>query len=71
MDWQPIETAPKDGAEFLAYWDRATAVNGNLGMAVTCWYDYGGGMMGWYGAGPNGIVLTGATHWMPLPEPPK
>lgn len=61
-DWQPIETAPKDG-ELLA-WVR-TAAGGRVATIEWCggqWvesYD----LAGW-------MPKYGPTHWMPLPEPP-
>jgi hypothetical protein len=58
--WQPIETAPKNGTLFLvatiydlssvheAYWDRD--------FGGLCFYDR--------------VQCNNATHWMPLPAPP-
>lgn len=59
--WQPIDTAPKDGTQFLA-WDGVCVENIKWwsGMWVTSWCndaDYAN-----HGA---------PTHWMPLPEPPS
>jgi hypothetical protein len=63
--WRPIESAPKDGSEFLAYRRGAIAtasrvprddcemwVFGGCSAAVECWPD------------------IRPTHWMPLPPPP-
>lgn len=56
MEWQPIETAPKDGTPVLvatafwvrdAYWSHA--------------------FEGWYS---NHSAVPPPTHWMPLPPPP-
>ena len=86
MEWQPIETAPKDGSNILllAY-----------GMAIEAWYspgewsddtpvspaEYSGAAWVAFddavqfeveeGAGPDCSDFHGpVTHWMPLPAPP-
>lgn len=70
-EWQPIETAPKDGTwvfvghalwqfPIIARWDM------NHRVHVECWSDIDSLPIGYsaeYGHEP--------THWMPLPEPPK
>jgi hypothetical protein len=56
--WQPIETAPKDGAAILIYHQRADA----QGVAVPV-------IGGWFI--PRGGPVKSPTHWMPLPEPPQ
>lgn len=64
-EWQPIETAPKDGTSILVwpYWSdekpaqvqwrdmKRTPGRWEISTSYFC-----------YGANP--------THWMPLPEPP-
>jgi hypothetical protein len=59
--WQPIETAPKDGSNFLQYSPRR-------GVTMNHWHAFKteeGGCL-------NHIVFNDMpTHWMPLPEPPK
>ena len=72
IDWQPIETAPKDGTEIL----------GVLGatIAVTYWDDkayewrekeriHGG--WAWNLDECEYMTAWCPTHWMPLPEPPN
>lgn len=59
-EWQPIETAPKDGT---AIWVSAVGV-GEPVRTVQHWYGewvniYNGDSIGWE-----------PTHWMPLPAPP-
>jgi len=54
--WQPIETAPKDGT-FVLTWD-AESEHGIVRFFKP--YELGGG-----------DPWCGATHWMPLPEPPS
>jgi hypothetical protein len=70
-DWQPIETAPKDGTRILL-WDTDEVV-------IAKWDDISmGGAEGWQITVVN--MLSGLkhyeaafnpTHWMPLPEPPR
>jgi hypothetical protein len=63
QDWQPIETAPKDGSRFLA------AINGKVGFFQ--WQDFNDGgkaPVGWrdnfINVYPEGF---GPTLWMPVP----
>lgn len=57
IDWQPIETAPRD-RDFLAY-----IGNGYIGRARF--------LNGKFFTADNlGFGDTEPTHWMPLPEPP-
>lgn len=61
-EWQPIETAPKDGTEIVGH-DAKTGTS-----HVTCvwrggWYDPDDH---YYSEAPEFIP----THWMPLPPPP-
>ena len=66
-NWQPIETAPKDGlTSILVFMYGST-------MATAYWDGYG--------FVPDGVELTydmteivfeaTPTHWMPLPTPPQ
>jgi hypothetical protein len=60
-DWQPIETAPKDGTRVLTFGpDRI----------VTAYFDPGvRGHEREFPAGWRGAFEP--THWMPLPAPPE
>lgn len=69
-EWQPIETAPKDGEHFLvtygewvtiAFWDRDPESEGG-----ECFREYSPDMERVDRFGVGTLV-----HWMPLPEPPK
>ncbi len=59
MNWQPIETAPKDDSVILVY-DGA-------GMHVA-WIGWTENEKPVYF---DDNVAIRPTHWMPLPEPPK
>jgi hypothetical protein len=59
MTWQPIETAPKDGTDVLA-WD---------GDSVSLvWWSVGAKKWAW---GDFYLDAPAPTHWMPLPPPPE
>ncbi len=66
MEWQSIETAPRDGTEILAFGLR----NGEPVFAVTWWRKSGPKRM-YIGWGEFNKQYWPATHWMPLPEPPE
>lgn len=61
-DWQPIETAPKDGTMILAYEHDGLPI-----YRDTKWQDGGwlwAEIIDGYDAGWS------PSHWMPLPAPP-
>ena len=65
--WRPIETAPKDGTQFLT-WDSHYGIR--VGRCVVRpdhddWLSY---MDAYKGSSKGGIR---ATHWMPLPQKPR
>ncbi len=60
-EWQPIETAPKDGTQILVFGHGRFAV---AEFRSGEWRDMGD--IGW--GGFYSEVLP--THWMPLPAPP-
>jgi hypothetical protein len=62
-EWQPIDTAPKDGTRilFLAYGDMVYAGD---------WNECRESFEPDFWEGPN-FDEGDITHWMPLPEPPK
>lgn len=59
-DWQPMESAPKDGTHILAFTE--------FGVLIIHWmkedYFRDGAEASWFPA-------RRPTHWMPLPEPPR
>lgn len=60
MEWQPIETAPRDE---MFIWARPK-VRGKWGLGLA-YRNVSGGWSDAYGAPTHD-----ATHWMPLPAPP-
>lgn len=67
MDWQPIETAPKDGTEVILY-------VADFDSVTTGWYSSRTGL--WprhdeFTEDGDACNIGLPTHWMPLPEPPK
>jgi hypothetical protein len=84
-DWQPIETAPKDGTAVLVWdaYEGALTVGwvvakylANYGFSVGRMTTdlYNSGRMGWARATPDlagfHLKLINPTHWMPLPDSP-
>jgi hypothetical protein len=62
VDWQKIETAPKDGTEVL--------ITG-IGFRGRRWMSVAKQINGrWYDDSKHAGNLTNVTHWQPLPEPP-
>lgn len=83
MEWQPIETAPKDGTHFLGYSPKECFAWSHI---KETWMDkYAEGSqgydkwlsgliprnVGWMYIENNGSFHWEPTHWMPLPESPK
>ena len=82
MDWQPIETAPRDGTKILI-WD---AGEDGFGQVVARYETRDGwaaigsstdmmniGRVRWHVAARWHLyqLIKNPTHWMPLPAPPK
>ena len=75
MDWQPIETAPRDGTEFLATHTRLKFVRPYICSWGRCklqpdGYVANSGKEWWRAYGQTKLAPR-PTHWMPLPEPPQ
>lgn len=66
-EWQPIETAPKDGRRILV--SEANYVD-SIGCAYWS-YSKEWKEEGWYSSACcDDITMFFPTHWMPLPPPP-
>lgn len=57
--WQPIESAPKDGTRILLFGD---------GDQVVAYFNVG---YGTWGDGDHHDDIQGLTHWQPLPAAPE
>ena len=72
--WQPIETAPKDGTQILLC--RAFDADGNriepLGIFAQCaqWWGIEEGWVVYCSMVREPLLHFEPTHWMPLPQPP-
>jgi hypothetical protein len=73
MEWQPIETAPKDGVFLgvrkeegkpIRYWVIS-------GLHMEYAYDDKDTTKGLTWNSVDGMYGIRLTHWMPLPQPPK
>ena len=75
--WQPIETAPKDGTEIIGYGVVAGEINGPDDAPRLAAIRWSGGRTDWPGhhwdvcATDAYSAWMSATHWMPLPTPPE
>lgn len=68
VEWQPIETAPKDGTLILIYaMSRNERECRFIDTAFFTDEKTWDGLDMWF----CGTSSHPATHWMPLPEPPK
>ena len=66
-EWQPIETAPKDGTTVLLFSPGyGRWLGSHTGKPV--WYC---SKIGDRDIPPPKSEISKPTHWMPLPEPPK
>ncbi len=59
-DWQPIETLPVEGGPFLIYWPMT--IVGHCEMDLCSYEEY---------SQIVGLGESPASHWQPLPAPPK
>ena len=64
MEWQPIETAPKDWTDVILF-DPACETGKDVVVGYFSHSDGGDNCWKAYG------MMIDPTHWMPLPEPPR
>ena len=64
VQWQPIETAPKDGTQIML-WITGLEPRPRIGF----WSERGIDS-GWYSLQSQYFIGFDVTHWMPLPSPP-
>jgi hypothetical protein len=67
MSWQPIETAPKDGADILV----ATTWSFCGEELSAVWVDFSIGLNEWPVYQGRIDIPLPPSHWMPLPAPPS
>ena len=66
-EWQPIESAPKDGTIILATWVSSLKFYSSKlsNCVLVSWWEDGNQWV-------DGEMFDyDVTHWMPLPDPPK
>ncbi len=74
MNWQPIETAPKDGTGVLVWQKYYKPCIAEFNAKQGIWYAICDGNLviedpgSW--SSPQTFVTLEPTHWMPLPEVP-
>ena len=71
-EWQPIETAPKDGSEFSHMGPMILLASPFGHFAVGYWGKGLDRAMGWINPNDHRRMdyWNAFTHWMPLPERP-
>lgn len=71
MDWQPIDTAPKDSSKILGFLGDGDDFYGAGEIEIIEWgdhYEYGSGWL--ISREEQFAAWCNPTHWMPLPTPP-
>jgi len=68
-DWQPIETAPKDGTAILGFIPSRGGYVADQRVANLHWTNWGNGEWEFTNSGHK--CFDPVTHWQPLPIPPQ
>lgn len=68
-EWQPIETAPRDGSDVIGFGNNFGDPTGAQGHhhGIVHWDDHYSDFMD---SGESWSRMSYLTHWMPLPPPP-
>lgn len=67
MDWQLIETAPRDGAAMFVYMPDSVEPM----MCIASCNLFQDGEDEWFDVWAEVVIDVEPTHWMPLPPPPN
>jgi len=67
--WQPIETAPKDGTEFMAWWEGEFEPKVRFDQEIERYEFFG--RIDYDQDGWSDEYIKGPSHWMAIPTPPK
>ena len=75
-EWQPIDTAPKDGTQIIGYEPQDSIYGGVIGIQwipQTSKMYFGSEIKlgGYWAKSVHTQVVLKPTHWLPLPELPK
>ncbi len=78
--WQPIETAPRDGADVVLWHDEFGVLIGHYDEATADWWAICSPRKdwprvhhkdGWFSPFMDATGEIDCSHWMPLPKPPR
>ncbi len=69
MEWQPIETAPRDGSSVLLFDGERVSYGGWIDVEAQGCEESEADLIseGWWSVD---LRENAPTHWMPLPDPP-
>ena len=72
LEWQPIETAPKDGTQIDLWSSKGFRVCDVVWDTISYSLDGEDDVDGWTDAGGHGSIEKAGpfTHWMPIPSAP-
>lgn len=71
MEWQDIESAPRDGRAILAYDAGHGRTPDELSVVIVSWLGDDADFPWLENSGMQSFGAGILTHWMPLPAPPK